>query len=263
MTLLLLTTLDSHGAVQSQGKGEDQPSSRVVSTKVIVLCVHLQTKSTDYTEEERDQLLNMITNLTEEKDQQLSKITNQTEERDQQLSKITNFTEEKDHLLSKMTIQTEERDQLLNKNITLTNERDQFNQERNELWKMLNEMDGCIYQSGFYYMSSEEKSWTECRRYCRERGADLIIINNKEKEDFVMKMSGKTGVWMGLTDSDVEGRWTWVDGSTLTYKSWMWSEPNGKVNENCAVLFSSGWCDYPCNRAFKCICVKNIEKISN
>ncbi|XP_039508957.1 CD209 antigen-like protein C [Pimephales promelas] len=157
-------------------------------TAVIVLCVHLQTKSTHYTEE-RDQLLNMITDLTEEKDQ----------------------------LLSKMTNQTEERDQLLNKNITLTNERDQFNQERNELWKMLNEMEGCIYQSSVYYMSSEEKSWTESRRYCRERGADLIIINNKEKEDFVKKMSGTTGVWMGLTDSDVEDRWTWVDGSTLTY----------------------------------------------
>jgi len=31
-------------------------------------------------------------------------------------------------------------------------------------------------------MSSEKKSWTESRRYCRERGADLIIINNKEKQ---------------------------------------------------------------------------------
>ncbi|KAG1930249.1 membrane-spanning 4-domains subfamily A member 8-like [Pimephales promelas] len=104
-------------------------------TAVIVLCVHLQTKSTHYTEE-RDQLLNMITDLTEEKDQLLSKMTNQTEERDQLLNMITNLTEEKDHLLSKITIQTEERDQLLNKNITLTNERDQFNQERNELDKM-------------------------------------------------------------------------------------------------------------------------------
>ncbi|XP_077065780.1 uncharacterized protein LOC143718637 [Siphateles boraxobius] len=167
-------------------------------TAVIVLCVHIHTKTTNYTEQ-RQQLLNMITNLTEERDQLLNKITNQTEEKDQTLHKDITLTNEMDGVT---------------KNNYQSNDRDQFNQERNELWKMLNEMDGCIYQSSFYYMSSEKKSWTESRRYCTERGADLIIINNKEKEELVKKMSGNTAVWMGLTDSDVENRWTWVDGST-------------------------------------------------
>ncbi|CAM4572078.1 unnamed protein product [Leuciscus chuanchicus] len=153
---------------------------------------------------------------------------------------ITNLTEERDQVVNMITNLTEERDQLLNKDITLTNERDQLNQERNELWKMLNEMDGCIYQSSFYYMSSEEKSWSESRRYCTERGADLIIINNKEKKELVKKMSGSTAVWMGLTDRDEEGRWTWVDGSTLTSGFWMSTEPNGYKKENCAVLYPSG-----------------------
>jgi len=42
--------------------------------------------------------------------------------------------------------------------------------------------DGWIYyQSSLYFISSvnEKKNWTESRRYCRERGADLIIINNR------------------------------------------------------------------------------------
>ncbi|XDV25862.1 hypothetical protein PO909_029701 [Leuciscus waleckii] len=198
-------------------------------TAVIVLCVHIHTKSTNYTEE-RQQLLNMITN--------------QTEERDQLLNKDITLTNESDGV---------------NKNNYQTNERGQFNQERNELWKMLNEMDGCIYQSSFYYMSSEEKSWSESRRYCTERGADLIIINNKEKEELVKKMSGSTGVWMGLTDSDEEGRWTWVDGSTLTSGFWMSTEPNGYKKENCAVLYPSGLYDYPCENAFKCICEKYLK----
>ncbi|KTG35454.1 hypothetical protein cypCar_00006785 [Cyprinus carpio] len=78
--------------------------------------------------------------------------------------------------------------------------------------------DGWIYyQSSFYFISPDGKNWTESRRYCTERGADLLIVNNNEEQDFVKNISGKNVVWIGLTDSDVEGRWKWVNGSTLTY----------------------------------------------
>ncbi len=43
--------------------------------------------------------------------------------------------------------------------------------------------DGWIYyQSSIYFMSSKIKSWTESRKYCTERGADLIIINSREEQ---------------------------------------------------------------------------------
>ncbi len=38
-----------------------------------------------------------------------------------------------------------------------------------------------FYQFSFYFISPEKKGWTQCRRYCTERGADLIIINNREE----------------------------------------------------------------------------------
>jgi len=38
------------------------------------------------------------------------------------------------------------------------------------------------YKSSLYFLSSEKKNWTESRRYCIERGADLIIINNREEQ---------------------------------------------------------------------------------
>ncbi|XP_067283921.1 CD209 antigen-like protein B [Pseudorasbora parva] len=221
-------------------------------TAVIVLCVHIHTMSTNYTQETR-QLLTNITNLAEEKDKLLSMITNLTEERDGLKIKTKNLTNERDKLLNKDITLTNERDGLT-KNNYQTNERDQFNQEKNELWKMLKETDGYIYQSSFYYMSSEKKSWSESRRYCTEKGADLIIINNKEKQEFVQKIFGNAGVWIGLTDSDVEGTWKWVDGSTLTSGFWAIREPNGYQKENCAALYSLGFYDYPCNSAFKWIC---------
>ncbi|KAK9976468.1 hypothetical protein ABG768_021673 [Culter alburnus] len=193
-------------------------------TAVIVLGVYIHTKSTNYTEE-KNQLLNMITNLTEERDQLLTNITNLTEERDV----------------------------LSSNNSDLVKQRNQLNQEKNELLKM----DGWVYyQYSFYIISSEKRSWTESRRYCTDRGADLIIINNKAEQDFIKKMFCSE-VWIGLTDSDVEGSWKWVDGSTQTSGFWASEEPGGHRRENCALTREPGWADYPCNDKFQCICEKS------
>ncbi|XP_026074860.1 asialoglycoprotein receptor 1-like [Carassius auratus] len=129
-----------------------------------------------------------------------------TQERQQLISKNENLTNEREQLTHKNTNLTNEREQLILKNTNLTNERDQLRSE-------LQIVDGWInYQLSFYYMSNETRSWTESRRYCTERGADLIIINNKEENDFVKTMFDKTTVYIGLTDNEVEGRWKWVDG---------------------------------------------------
>ncbi|XP_051972787.1 CD209 antigen-like protein C [Xyrauchen texanus] len=147
----------------------------------------------------------------------------------------------------------------------MTNEKkeqssEQLDQDKEDLWKHLHQMeDGWIYyQFNVYYISSEDKSWTESRRYCTERGADLMIINNREEQDFFSNISGDKKVWIGLTDIEKEGEWKWVNGSTLTSGLWKDREPNGQRKENCALTQSSWWRDYPCNNAFKWICEKSI-----
>ncbi|XP_048012870.1 C-type lectin domain family 4 member E-like isoform X2 [Megalobrama amblycephala] len=124
----------------------------------------------------------------------------------------------------------------------------------------LGKLDGWIYyQSSLYFISSEEKNWIESRRYCTERGTDLIIINNREEQEFVK--NSFDGFWIGLTDSDVEGRWKWVDGSTLTSGFWRSGEPNSyRGEEDCVLTDSTGWNDYPCYGAFRWICEKIIFK---
>ncbi|XP_048024785.1 CD209 antigen-like protein 2 [Megalobrama amblycephala] len=154
-----------------------------------------------------------------------------------------------------------ERDGLSSTNLDLSKHRDQLNKEKNELSKSLQEMDEWIYyKSSLYFISTENKSWTESRRYCTERGADLIIINNREEQGFVKKISAGVNVWIGLTDGDVEGRWKWVDSSTLTAGFWASGEPNsyGGINEDCAVNYEPGWADYPCNHLMQWVCEKVI-----
>ncbi|XP_051753624.1 natural killer cells antigen CD94-like isoform X10 [Ctenopharyngodon idella] len=64
-----------------------------------------------------------------------------------------------------------------------------------------------------FSISSELKSWSESRQYCRDRGADLVIINTEEKQRLIS--SFKERVWIGLTDIENEGNMKWVDNSPL------------------------------------------------
>ncbi|KAL7855920.1 hypothetical protein AOLI_G00195240 [Acnodon oligacanthus] len=124
------------------------------------------------------------------------------------------------------------------------------------------------FNFSLYYMSTEKKSWSESRQFCTERGADLLIINNREQE-FISKEFGSTEAWIGLTDIHTEGIWKWVDGSALTTEFWWKGEPNDyRGNEDCAVTGYSGaasdgvstWADYPCNHPAVGICEKKITK---
>ncbi|RXN23143.1 CD209 antigen-like protein [Labeo rohita] len=114
------------------------------------------------------------------------------------------------------------------------------------------------YQSSLYLISSERRSWDESRRHCKQNGADLVIINNIEEQNFVKKISHGADLWTGLTDRDVEGTWKWVDGSTPTSGFWAAVEPNGSEDEDCALSEKGGLADYPCHDAFNWICEKNI-----
>uniref|UniRef100_A0A3B1J3G1 C-type lectin domain-containing protein n=1 Tax=Astyanax mexicanus TaxID=7994 RepID=A0A3B1J3G1_ASTMX len=99
------------------------------------------------------------------------------------------------------------------------------------------------FGSSYYYISSEKKNWNVARQDCRNRGADLVIINSREEQQ-------NKYIWIGLSDAEKEGEWKWVDGSPLTTKS---GEPSNTYgNENC-VAFSipamtiNAWNDEPCS----------------
>uniref|UniRef100_A0AAR2KXM3 C-type lectin domain-containing protein n=1 Tax=Pygocentrus nattereri TaxID=42514 RepID=A0AAR2KXM3_PYGNA len=165
--------------------------------------------------------------------------------------KFNNLTIERDQLQTSYTSLTIERDQLQTSYTSLTIERDQLQTRYTKQEKI-------TFRDSFYYISTEKKSWSASRQFCRERGADLVIINSREEQEFIGKVFGCTEAWIGLTDRHSEGDWKWVDGSALTTskKFWFNGEPNDyEGNEDCAVSGYKGagservstWADYPCN----------------
>ncbi|KAF5897166.1 antigen like protein, partial [Clarias magur] len=99
----------------------------------------------------------------------------------------------------------------------LTIERDQLQRERDEYLRKFCDQGKCFaFNSSLYFMSNEKKKWTESREDCRKRGADLVIINNKEEQSFIADKLQGGRAWIGLSDRDTEGEWKWVDGTLQT-----------------------------------------------
>ncbi|KAI4877765.1 hypothetical protein NFI96_032812, partial [Prochilodus magdalenae] len=113
-----------------------------------------------------------------------------------------------------------------------------------------------------YNITTERRSWNESRQFCKDLGADLVVINSREEQEFLSNLFVSTEAWIGLTDIDTEGVWKWVDGSALTAEFWWPGEPNDINNEDCAVTnfrFAEprsvpAWADIPCAKLKVGIC---------
>nr|XP_054594605.1 C-type lectin domain family 4 member F-like [Nothobranchius furzeri] len=127
-----------------------------------------------------------------------------------------------------------------------------------------------------YYFSNIILPWKGSRSFCEALGADLVKIDSREEQEFLVEklknivMDGIwDGFWIGLTDSEVEGIWTWVDGSPLDsrMKFWLKGEPNNAKTssasgEDCAMIVKreaedlNTWIDETCSLVHKSICEK-------
>ncbi|XP_049900124.1 CD209 antigen-like protein C isoform X2 [Epinephelus moara] len=165
-----------------------------------------------------------------------------------------NLTEERDELRS-INLRTEESCK------TLTEERDELKRKLSYFAHYSNQ--GWVYFSGsFYYISSIKETWQDSRDDCVRRGADLMIINSEEEQEFTRKY--RQIMWIGLTDRETEGVWKWVDGTSLTTSFWHSGEPNSYegTNEDYVAVnyhdYKNSWNDLECIIKNFWICEKNM-----
>ncbi|XP_027134739.1 CD209 antigen isoform X4 [Larimichthys crocea] len=218
---------------------------------------------------ERDQLQTSYNDLTKERDQLQTSYNNVTKERDQLQISYNNITKERDQLQISYNNITKERDQLQTSYNDLTKEQDQLPKkfddiakEKDFLEKKLQGLGWMYFNGSLYYISSLRKSWQQSRDDCLQRGADLVIINSQEEQDFLNSL--KRRVWIGLTDSETEGTWKWVDGTPLITSYWGPNEPNNAHGgEDCGELYIyrppyKNWNDSKCDLAYPFICESTL-----
>uniref|UniRef100_A0A8C7NVQ9 C-type lectin domain-containing protein n=1 Tax=Oncorhynchus mykiss TaxID=8022 RepID=A0A8C7NVQ9_ONCMY len=182
------------------------------------------------------------------------------------------YSEERDQLQTSYNNLTKERDQLRMSYNNLTKERDQLQTERDFLSRRFTNLKQTCpegwqkFESSWYFLSTETKTWKESRQDCLKRGADLVIINSDMEQEFLFKL--KKRVWIGLTDSVSEGTWKWVDGTPLTNPRY-WNDhqpdsgdPSGE--EDCVEIHKDwifplkAWNDMPCDWKLNWICEKVV-----
>ncbi|XP_076027212.1 C-type lectin domain family 4 member K-like isoform X2 [Genypterus blacodes] len=139
-------------------------------------------------------------------------------------------------------------------------------EERDKLKRKLKVVDeysseGWVYfRDSLYSVSSIMKNWQDSRDDCLQRGADLMIINSKEEQDFAKRF--KKQLWIGLNDIETEGTWKWLDGTPLNSSYWGNGEPNhyNSRNEDCGEIkyydLENSLNDLPCQDKNFWICEK-------
>lgn len=141
--------------------------------------------------------------------------------------------------------------------------------------------DRCIYNS--FNFGRTASNWTEAKAVCKgfHEGSTLVSIRNQEDQDSLYcKLSGSLilreklivpnvalvmGItFIGGTDANHEGQWTWEDGEPFSYNHWGVNEPNGNETENCLeVDYNLNWNDVECGGQYSkyFMCSSPISKI--
>ncbi|XP_009084563.3 macrophage mannose receptor 1-like isoform X1 [Serinus canaria] len=130
-----------------------------------------------------------------------------------------------------------------------------------------------INEDKLYYISKEQVSMERAQEFCRKNSADLAVINSNSERRFLTRALKEnesygrepTGYFIGLRVS-LDKKFSWVDGTPVTYVAWAPNEPNFANNEeNCVVMLSEHglWNDINCGSANKFVCEKHNSSINS
>ena len=101
------------------------------------------------------------------------------------------------------------------------------------------------------------RSWEQAQQACLNQGMVLPAAHSTYDYKEMAIATKRRSVWIGASDVDKEGQWTWADGSVFEHANWASSEPNGKKSESCGEMYSNGLMnDAPCSNKYPVLCMK-------
>ncbi|XP_058864166.1 C-type lectin domain family 17, member A-like [Acipenser ruthenus] len=68
------------------------------------------------------------------------------------------------------------------------------------------------FSEACYYFSKKRANWHKAKESCNSKNASLAVISSDQELDYLKSRIGSTHYWLGLSDSETEGSWKWLDG---------------------------------------------------
>ncbi len=102
-----------------------------------------------------------------------------------------------------------------------------------------------IYNGHRYYCSNGTATWDAAQAAANSLGGYLAVINTAAENSFLANQLINQTAWIGLTDTNSEGNFEWVNGDPLTYTNWYVGQPNNYNNaqDHVEMLSSGQWND--------------------
>ncbi len=88
------------------------------------------------------------------------------------------------------------------------------------------------YNGHSYCVFDISISWEEAKILCEDIGGHLATITSEEENSFITNLLSKDYYYIGGTDANCEGNWTWVTGEPWTYSNWDTRGANEPNNGN-------------------------------
>jgi len=105
----------------------------------------------------------------------------------------------------------------------------------------------------YYYLNNESAyivvegpTWEEAQANAQLLGGHLVTINDALENSFVhdIVLSRNEWLWIGFTDANSEGTWSWASGEPVTFTSWQGYPNNAWGGQDYAVMYGDGnWDD--------------------
>ena len=113
---------------------------------------------------------------------------------------------------------------------------------------------------GDYLFCGASVTWNEAYEQCETYQRRLVVIDSEDENMMLTSIldTRLPGIWwIGMSDRDNEGEWTWIDGSPVNVDAWHEGEPNDYGGEDCGEIYRWGietWNDSPCDTNNNFIC---------
>ncbi|XP_030393016.1 C-type lectin domain family 5 member A-like isoform X1 [Gopherus flavomarginatus] len=113
---------------------------------------------------------------------------------------------------------------------------------------------------GNYYLFSKAKDvWSSSRTECDDQSSDLVVISDRKELEFLHNKTRDADYFIGLTYSEMEKRWYWIDKTELTRSLFTLKPKTLDYENDCAVIRAGELSPASCHQRNQWICEKTMK----